>query len=178
MEENTLLLNFIIERGNFLTAGNASSKIKKILQSIGLENSLIRKISIATYEAEMNLVTVSYTHLDVYKRQAILSGWNLSFIPDLTFAFHSEELDNGKNFISYRNSTINKLLTEARKYKNEEERINIYKELQSKIIEELPYINLYFKTSSLIVNNRVKGPISPTDYNIFNNIEEWYIKYK
>ena len=56
MEENTLLLNFIIERGNFLTAGNASSKIKKILQSIGLENSLIRKISIATYEAEMNLV--------------------------------------------------------------------------------------------------------------------------
>ena len=56
MEENTLLLNFIIERGNFLTAGNVSSKIKKILQSIGLENSLIRKISIATYEAEMNLV--------------------------------------------------------------------------------------------------------------------------
>mgnify|MGYP000867909565 FL=1 len=56
MEENTLLLDFNIERGNFLTAGNASSKIKKILQSIGLDNSLIRKISIATYEAEINLV--------------------------------------------------------------------------------------------------------------------------
>ena len=54
MEENTLLLDFNIERGNFLTAGNASSKIKKILQSIGLDNSLIRKISIATYEAEIN----------------------------------------------------------------------------------------------------------------------------
>lgn len=53
---NTLLLDFTIERGNFLSAGDASSKIKKVLQSIGLENALIRKISIATYEAEMNLV--------------------------------------------------------------------------------------------------------------------------
>lgn len=56
MEDNTLLLDFTIERGNFLCAGDASSKIKKILQSIGLDNGLIRKISIATYEAEMNLV--------------------------------------------------------------------------------------------------------------------------
>ncbi len=56
MKDNTLLLDFTVERGNFLSAGDASSKIKKILQSIGLENGLIRKISIATYEAEMNLV--------------------------------------------------------------------------------------------------------------------------
>lgn len=56
MNDNTLLLDFMIEKGNFLSAGNASSKTKKTLQSIGLENGLIRKISIATYEAEMNLV--------------------------------------------------------------------------------------------------------------------------
>lgn len=56
VENNKLLLDFIVERGNFLSAGDASSKTKKILQSIGLKNGLIRKISIATYEAEMNLV--------------------------------------------------------------------------------------------------------------------------
>lgn len=52
----SLKLEFNIERGDFAGAGDASRKIKKVLQSIGLNPGLIRKISIATYEAEMNLV--------------------------------------------------------------------------------------------------------------------------
>ena len=163
---NKLEFELLIKAGDKLRIQEAQI-IKKSIEAIGIN------VNIKELPPEKINESIKKGEFD-----AILSGWNLSFIPDLTFAFHSEEIDNGKNFISYRNSTINKLLTEARKYKNEEERINIYKELQSKIIEELPYINLYFKTSSLIVNNRVKGPISPTDYNIFNNIEEWYIKYK
>ena len=54
--DHTLKLEFTIERGDFAKAGDASRKIKKVLQSIGLQPGLIRKISIATYEAEMNLV--------------------------------------------------------------------------------------------------------------------------
>ncbi|WP_257532649.1 ATP-binding protein [Irregularibacter muris] len=49
-------LNFPVDRGEFASAGKASSRIKKILQNIGLNNAFVRKVAIATYEAEMNLV--------------------------------------------------------------------------------------------------------------------------
>lgn len=37
-------------------AGQASSNIKKILQKLGIDSSIIRRVAIATYEAEMNIV--------------------------------------------------------------------------------------------------------------------------
>jgi len=47
---------FQIEKGDFVGAGEASSSIKKILRQVGAETSLIRRVAIATYEAEMNIV--------------------------------------------------------------------------------------------------------------------------
>ncbi len=47
---------FDIEKDDFVRAGEASSKIKKILRQLGIDSGVIRKISIATYEAEMNIV--------------------------------------------------------------------------------------------------------------------------
>lgn len=47
---------FRIAGGDFAGAGAVSSKIKKILQHIGTKPEIIRRASIATYEAEMNVV--------------------------------------------------------------------------------------------------------------------------
>jgi len=47
---------FEIEKDDFVRAGEASSNIKKILRQLGIDSGVIRKISIATYEAEMNIV--------------------------------------------------------------------------------------------------------------------------
>lgn len=46
---------FEVTSGDFVSAGEASRKVKRVLQKIGINNSLIRKVAIATYEAEMNL---------------------------------------------------------------------------------------------------------------------------
>ncbi|MCJ7679228.1 MAG: ATP-binding protein [Candidatus Aminicenantes bacterium] len=48
--------NFEIQGGNFSRAGVISSKIKEILQELGINNSIIRRTAIAAYEAEMNVV--------------------------------------------------------------------------------------------------------------------------
>ncbi len=45
-----------VEKDDFVRAGEASSNIKKILRQLGIDSGVIRKISIATYEAEMNIV--------------------------------------------------------------------------------------------------------------------------
>lgn len=49
-------LIFPIAKGDFKTAGEASSTIKNKLLQLGFPVSLIRRVAIATYEAEMNLV--------------------------------------------------------------------------------------------------------------------------
>ena len=56
--ENNILLHkmFHIEGGDFTNAGSISDQVKKILKEAGLPNKIIRRISIATFEAEMNVI--------------------------------------------------------------------------------------------------------------------------
>jgi anti-sigma regulatory factor (Ser/Thr protein kinase) len=54
--EYVLSERFEISGGDFSKAGTISTKIKEILQEIGIESSIIRRAAIASYEAEMNIV--------------------------------------------------------------------------------------------------------------------------
>lgn len=51
-----LRYKFKLQGGDFNNAGNVSTRIKRILQQIGAKPETIRRASIATYEAEMNVV--------------------------------------------------------------------------------------------------------------------------
>lgn len=55
-----MVLSFPVEGGNYSVAGEAASKIKKVLRQLGIDSSIIRKVSIASYEAEMNIVIHAY----------------------------------------------------------------------------------------------------------------------
>lgn len=47
---------FNVEKDDFDRAGEASSSIKKILRQLGIDAAIIRRIAIASYEAEINIV--------------------------------------------------------------------------------------------------------------------------
>jgi serine/threonine-protein kinase RsbT len=47
---------FKIEGGDFVNAGESSCKVRNTLREIGIESDLIRRVAIAAYEAEMNVV--------------------------------------------------------------------------------------------------------------------------
>lgn len=49
-------LHFDVEGGEFISAGVASSKVKKTLKQLGISPNVIRKVSISMYEAEINMV--------------------------------------------------------------------------------------------------------------------------
>ncbi len=51
-----LRYTFPIEGGDFATAGSVSTRIKKILQQIGVKPETVRRASVALYEAELNVV--------------------------------------------------------------------------------------------------------------------------
>ena len=49
-------LHFDVDGNKYATAGEASSKVKELLKKIGVKPEIIRKIAIAMYEAEINMV--------------------------------------------------------------------------------------------------------------------------
>jgi anti-sigma regulatory factor (Ser/Thr protein kinase) len=55
-DENVFSQRFEIRGGDFSNAGKTSTGIKEILQEIGIDPSIIIRASIASYEAEMNVV--------------------------------------------------------------------------------------------------------------------------
>lgn len=48
--------NFELEGGNFSKAGYASSQIKKVLKQLSVDPRIIKRVVIALYEAEVNIV--------------------------------------------------------------------------------------------------------------------------
>lgn len=53
--DGTIRLKFLIPR-DFSSAGNASSGLKKVLKSIGVPPDILRRASIAAFEAEVNVI--------------------------------------------------------------------------------------------------------------------------
>lgn len=47
---------FPVEKDDFVTAGEASAKIKRTLKKLGVDSVLLRRISVCAYEVELNLV--------------------------------------------------------------------------------------------------------------------------
>jgi anti-sigma regulatory factor (Ser/Thr protein kinase) len=57
MEQETILQEeFEIAGGDFVNGGVASCRIKNILKEIGVDANILRRVAIASYEAEMNVV--------------------------------------------------------------------------------------------------------------------------
>lgn len=52
--------NFNLEGGNFSRAGTASSEVKKLLKQLNVDAFLIKRIVVALYEAEVNVVAHAY----------------------------------------------------------------------------------------------------------------------
>ncbi len=51
-----LKLTYEIDGDNFSSAGEASANVKKKLRQLGLDNEIIRRVAIAMYEGEINMV--------------------------------------------------------------------------------------------------------------------------
>ncbi|HDS29999.1 MAG TPA: anti-sigma regulatory factor [Firmicutes bacterium] len=47
---------FSVQGGDFEKAGEISTRIKEILKSTGIKSTIIRRVAIASFEAEMNVV--------------------------------------------------------------------------------------------------------------------------
>jgi len=54
-------LEYPVQGGNFSGAGGASSRIKNVLKQLGIQYDTIKRVAIASYESEMNIVAYATT---------------------------------------------------------------------------------------------------------------------
>jgi anti-sigma regulatory factor (Ser/Thr protein kinase) len=54
--ERPLSRSFTVRGKDFLEAGSVSTEIKSLLKELGVDTSIVRRVAIAAYEAEMNIV--------------------------------------------------------------------------------------------------------------------------
>lgn len=55
MEEH-VILEKVIDKGDFSRGGEVSSELKALLRKLGINNTIIRRAAIVTYELEMNII--------------------------------------------------------------------------------------------------------------------------
>lgn len=55
-----MTFHYEVEAGEYINAGTASSKFKKTLKQIGVSPDVIRRVAVAMYEAEINMVIHAY----------------------------------------------------------------------------------------------------------------------
>ena len=62
MDESHVMIKqeFPIEAEDFTSAGDASGRIKNLMKQLGIDSALVRRVAIACYEAELNLVIHSW----------------------------------------------------------------------------------------------------------------------
>ena len=71
-----LNFNFIVDGDNFVSAGQASVQVKKNLRELGIAPEVIRRVSIAMYEGEINMVIHAdggNADVDVYEDRIVIT---------------------------------------------------------------------------------------------------------
>lgn len=56
MQGNILTDTYDVRASDFTTAGDASASIKRKLKQIGIDSTILRRVAVASYEAELNLI--------------------------------------------------------------------------------------------------------------------------
>lgn len=64
-----LSLEYVVPGDDFARAGEASSKVKNILKRVGYDSTCIRRVAIAMYEGEINMIIHGgggVAHVEIY----------------------------------------------------------------------------------------------------------------
>jgi peptide/nickel transport system substrate-binding protein len=111
--------------------------VQRQLREIGID------VTLELYEWSVFLKDfINARHFD-----ACILGWGLSVDPDAYEIWHSSQIENGFNFVSYRNPEADRLWEEGRREYNFQKRKEIYWRIDELIAEDQPYTFLYVPLS-------------------------------
>lgn len=107
--------------------------------------------------------------------EMVILAWSTGLDPDLYDVFHSSRTAPGQfNFVSYKNTEVDRLLEEGRRVFPEEQRAMIYKKIHHIIAEDEPYTFLYVPQSLMALHHRFHG-VEKTALGLGLNFIRWFV---
>lgn len=151
-----LVFNLIVSSKDELRV-KVAENIKQQLENVGIKINIVKVSSVNSY-----IVNKNY--------DIALLEMSIGLAPDLS-SFYGED-----NLFNYENPEVISIINEIKEIKDE----NSLKEKYNKLLEiyktDIPYISLYYSSSTLLYNSKLVGAITPTWYNLYYNIENWKIE--
>jgi peptide/nickel transport system substrate-binding protein len=112
----------------------------------------------------VNIITKPFSSIyreHVLKRDFGITPFSSSLGPELDdfyASWHSDNTDPGEsNFSGYRDEEADRIIEAIRTTRSSNQRIELYKELQIVVQEDMPVIFMYAPTETIVVSNRWIG---------------------
>lgn len=102
-------------------------------------------------------------------------GYRISSAPDLSFAYSTAEIQTGLNVSGYSNPEVDAYLQQILTQTDSGLQKNTYSNLLNTVLDERPYIGLFFLNDSMMYSKNIRGEISPYVWNKYYDISKWYI---
>jgi peptide/nickel transport system substrate-binding protein len=158
---SALSLRFLINE-NDASRVAAGQMIQSALARVGLNCDL------AVLGEEAYTTALAEGDYDIY-----IGGGRMSRSYDLRPLLHS---DYG-NPIAYGNPVLDALLDGLAAAKSPEERKGIFEDINTRLIEDIPYYCLLYKTYGAVASPALTGELAPHFDNIYNGCENWQCVY-
>lgn len=166
----------ILDRGGrplaFSLRTNAESRLRQDIAV--MIQAQLREIGVAVRidVREWNALLASL--FERHDFDAVLLGWDGAISVDPAPLWHSRAIENGYNFIGYRNPQIDDLIERGRRATTREEAIPIWASFQQQIARECPYTFLFVKQNIAAIGSRLRGTAFDAR-GFLGSIQHWWI---
>ncbi|MCP4203315.1 MAG: hypothetical protein GY769_15440 [bacterium] len=156
---------------SFELATNGDNQIRADVAVLVQEQ--LRKIGV---EARVSLLEFNslWARHQSHGVDAIISAWGIDTSLNLTYAFHTDSIEDGKNYGCYSNAQVDELIALARRPARPEDAAPPLHRIQEILHEEQPYTFLWEPMRHYGVSKKVKNA-QPNPLSAYFNLDEWWL---
>lgn len=148
-------ITILVNSDNAMRSG-AAKLIAKDLDSVGFLTT-VKSVPWAEY-----IKLIEKKDFDI-----LITGYNMQASYDLRTFF------DGTNLWQYKNEELLKHATELEKLYSADKYAELYKDLKTRMLDELPYYTICYKKMGLIGIEYFEAPATPTFDDIYRNCSTW-----
>lgn len=122
------------------------------------------------------------TKLNTAKYDIAFIGCRITQIPDISYMYSNSYLsaalpvkyENVRNVSGYFNIQVDNYITSIFSENSTDKRKALYKAAKEQIINDTPYLGLYFLRNAMVYSKNLRGPLNPDTWNHYNKMTSWY----
>ncbi len=123
------------------------------------------------------------SNVNAGKHKMAFIGCRVPQIPDVSYLYSNSYLPeslssktsaNAKNISGYSDPEVDDFITALFTENDMRRRVVVYNELKRKVLDDCPYVGLYFMRDAMVYSKEIKGRMMPDTWNRFNDMTSWY----